>query len=259
MGKYSGILLCSDFDGTLFDGNEIPESNIRAIKEFREGGGLFTVISGRPPHFLKPFFEGYTFGVPTGNLNGAVICDVDNGKTVRESFMSGLTCELALRYAEAAGVYEDLIFFPIGEILRIPMEKADTVTDEICKNTHKFLIELKADATPEESNAAYLRVKEAVGDKYVVARSSYRLIEILDKRLTKASTALFLKEYTGAHTLVCVGDFENDIDMIKAADVGYAVSNATESVKLSADRITVSVGEGAIAKIISELDTELCG
>ena len=259
MGKYSGILLCSDFDGTLFDGNEIPEKNIRAIKEFREGGGLFTVISGRPPHFLKPFFEGYTFGVPTGNLNGAVIYDVDGDKAVRESFMSGLTREFALCYAEAAGVYNDLIFFPRSEILRIPMEKASTVTDEICKNTHKFLIELRADATPEKSNEAYSRVREAVGDKYVVVRSSYRLIEILDKRLTKASAALFLKEYTGSHTLVCVGDFENDIDMIKAADIGYAVSNSTESVKLSADRVTVSVGEGVIAKIISEIDTELYG
>ena len=41
--------------------------------------------------------------------------------------------------------------------------------------------------------------------------------------------------------------------MIKVADVGYAVANASESVKAFADRITVSASEGAIAKIISEL------
>ena len=35
MGKYSGILLCSDFDGTLFDGEKIPENNLKAIREFR--------------------------------------------------------------------------------------------------------------------------------------------------------------------------------------------------------------------------------
>ena len=31
MGKYTGILLCSDFDGTLFNGEYIPEENIKAI------------------------------------------------------------------------------------------------------------------------------------------------------------------------------------------------------------------------------------
>ena len=86
-----------------------------------------------------------------------------------------------------------------------------------------------------------------------VVRSSYHLIEILDKRLTKAGAALFLKEYTGAHTLICVGDFENDIDMIKSADIGYAVENAAPAVKLVADRITCSAKDGAIAKIIEEI------
>lgn len=253
MGKYSGILICSDFDGTLFDGEKIPENNITAIKEFRREGGLFTVISGRPVNFLPPFFEGYKFGVPTVNLNGAVIYDVDEGKAVRETFMQGLTRELALGYASVVDDYNDLIFFPKGEILRIPKESTDTVSDELCQSTHKFIIELHSDCPLRESDVAYERVKDAVGDKFDVVRSSYRLIEILDKSLTKGKAARFLKEYTGSHTLVCVGDYENDIEMIKEADIGYAVSNASERVKASADRVTVSAEEGAIAKIISEL------
>lgn len=253
MGKYSGILICSDFDGTLFDGEKIPENNITAIKEFRREGGLFTVISGRPVNFLPPFFEGYKFGVPAVNLNGAVIYDVDGDKPVSESFMQGLTRELALSYASLVDDYNDLIFFPIGEILRIPRDSVNTVTEELCKSTHKFIIELHSDCSLMESDRAYERIKEAVGDKFDVVRSSYRLIEILDKRLTKGKAARFLKEYTGSHTLICVGDYENDIEMLEEADVGYAVANASERVKASADRITVSAKEGAIAKIISEL------
>lgn len=253
MGKYSGILLCSDFDGTLFDGEKIPENNMRAIRDFRAEGGLFTVISGRAPDFLPPFFEGYEFGVPTGNLNGAVVYDVDKNAVVREFFMQGLTKELVLSYAEAAGDYHDLVFFPRERILRIKKDNLSEVTEKLCSSTYKFIIELHNDCGALESDEAYERVKAAVGDRFDVVRSSYRLIEILDKRLTKCVAARFLKDYVGAHTLVCVGDFENDIDMIKAADIGYAVANASERVKLAADRITVSVTEGAIAKIISEL------
>jgi len=54
-----------------------------------------------------------------------------------------------------------------------------------------------------------------------------------------------------------VGDFENDIDMIKAADIGYAVGNATDDVKKIADRITVSNDKAAIARIIEEIEIEL--
>ena len=36
MGKFSGILLCSDFDGTLAVGGHVVEKNIEAIKYFQE-------------------------------------------------------------------------------------------------------------------------------------------------------------------------------------------------------------------------------
>ena len=52
---------------------------------------------------------------------------------------------------------------------------------------------------------------------------------------------------------MCVGDFENDISMIKEADIGYAVGNAADELKAVADRITVNAADGAIAKIIYEI------
>lgn len=253
MGKYSGILLCSDFDGTLFDGVKIPEKNLKAIREFRREGGLFTVISGRNVEFLTPFFAGDKLGVPVGNLNGAVIYDIDSGKVIRESFMSGLTCELAIRFMKESQIYSNAIFFPKNGLIRVPKDRFELVTEELCRSTYKFIIELDRSCSKEESDKVFSSAKLVAGDKFEVVRSSYHLIEILDKRLSKASAALFLKEYTGAHTLVCVGDFENDIDMIRAADIGYAVENAEDSVKCSADRITCDVKDGAIAEIISEL------
>ena len=52
---------------------------------------------------------------------------------------------------------------------------------------------------------------------------------------------------------IAVGDYDNDITMLKAAGVGYAVANATAAAKAAADKITVSNEDHAIAKIISEL------
>ena len=66
-----------------------------------------------------------------------------------------------------------------------------------------------------------------------------------------------IKEFTGASHLVCVGDYENDIPMIKAADIGYAVGNAVPPLKAVADRVTVDCRDHALAHIIGELEKEL--
>ena len=62
-----------------------------------------------------------------------------------------------------------------------------------------------------------------------------------------------LKERLHADLSVAVGDYENDITLLRMADIGYAVSNALPCTLAAADRVTVSGGENALAKIIFEL------
>ena len=71
----------------------------------------------------------------------------------------------------------------------------------------------------------------------------------------KGSAVKILRDLIGdINTVVAVGDYENDISMIKYADFGYATANAADFVKAVADRITVANREHAIAAIINELD-----
>ena len=53
---------------------------------------------------------------------------------------------------------------------------------------------------------------------------------------------------------VAVGDYFNDIPMIRTAGVGIAVANARTLVKEAADIVTVSNRECAIAKIIEDIE-----
>ena len=50
--------------------------------------------------------------------------------------------------------------------------------------------------------------------------------------------------------IICVGDADNDIPMIKYAGLGVAVMNAMETTKAAADVISVSNNHDAIAWII---------
>ena len=55
MGRFSNVLLASDFDHTLTDmSGQIPARNLEAIAAFQAEGGIFTVASGRSiPMFRK--------------------------------------------------------------------------------------------------------------------------------------------------------------------------------------------------------------
>ena len=74
----------------------------------------------------------------------------------------------------------------------------------------------------------------------------------------KGNAVRKLRELLGGreviHTVVCVGDYENDLSMIEYADIGYAVANAIQPVKDAADRVTVSNREHALARIINDLE-----
>ena len=56
MGKFDGVLICSDIDGTLTDScGKISTENCRAIEYFQSEGGMFTVSTGRYHNFIEKF------------------------------------------------------------------------------------------------------------------------------------------------------------------------------------------------------------
>jgi Cof subfamily protein (haloacid dehalogenase superfamily) len=87
-------------------------------------------------------------------------------------------------------------------------------------------------------------------------RSERTLYEILPKGSSKGSLLPRLAEILGVKMsrTVAIGDYNNDVSMIKMAGVGIAVANAVEEAKAAADIVTVSNEESAIARIIEEIE-----
>ncbi len=252
MGKYSGIFLCSDFDGTLAVNGTVPQDNIDAIKHFTDNGGIFSVVSGRNIGFLLNYREQLCLNSYVACLNGSAIYKLPERTPIQLSYLPRLPLQLMTRTVELLENAKDIhvmtgqgsflvdILAPdrdkrLGELLSLPV--------------HKILIHAKSAIADDTVEA----MRELFGERFEIVRSWESGVEICDALSNKGTAAKKMAALVGAERLICVGDYENDISMIRAADVSYAVGNALPALKKLAMHTTATASDAAIAAIIAQL------
>ena len=256
MGKFDGILLATDWDGTFFSGR-LFDKNIEALEYFEKNGGKFTVCSGRYADFLKKFVDEVPFNTYVTCYNGAYIADLKTDEVIYEGF-----CDERLFDILDEIVYQNLPYSSINVYDADSSEPTPYTFEEYhaekqtLKDKKIYKVLLRADTT-ELNNIGKDYIDKMPLYDYIAVRSWDLSLEILKRENAKGAALRRLAKKLGARLTVAVGDYENDIDMIMAADVGYAVENATEALKQVADRFTCSVENSAIASVIYDVERDL--
>ena len=247
MGIFEGVLLCSDIDGTLVYNNEVPKANAEAIEYFKSEGGLFTLSTGRQPSYFTEKFsiEPNTYII---SVNGTVISDLSGKKVIYDKKLS---LDFALEVCDFVMPRYDLETFWAADLSYDVLEFGKLpVTDA---NKMMFVPKKEEDA---------LRLMNELREKYKglvdISRSWPTGVEVICEGSGKGYCVKKLKELTHSRLLVCAGDYDNDITMLRAADIGYAIRSGVKAAHDAADRITKSSAQmGAIAEIIKELEIEI--
>ena len=116
--------------------------------------------------------------------------------------------------------------------------------------------------TSVEKRESFLQmIEDAKSGKFDFIRSERTLFEILPKGVDKSLSLKKISEHLKidiSHT-VAIGDYDNDVAMIRAAGLGVAVSNASPSAIAAADLVTVSNDEHAIARVIFDIESRKFG
>ena len=251
--RFDGVLLCTDFDGTLAHGGKITKANVDAIRYFQEEGGVFTVVSGRHPAFIGDLREYILPNAPICGMNGACIADAATGQIVYEAPMASESIRFAVDLLKRLPGITELHIqaktdtFQTRVVDGRPLKAVPAELDDI----YKILFVVSDDASDEAT--ALLR-REAEG-LYAVSRSWRNGLEIQCHGTDKGSAVRFLNEWFGGRITytVGVGDYENDIPLLLAADQKVAEQDAIPAIKAIADWITTSCREDSIAKIIEVL------
>ena len=268
MGKFDGILICTDLDGTLLGSDhKISRENIDAIEYFKSEGGFFTFITGRMPYFVSNIYSTIQPNAPFGCINGGGIFDHRTQQYLYTEEISRTVLDLV------GHVYNNMpdMGIQINCFERIYFSRDNTAMEWFRKVTGSpNIAKHYSDVTDPIAKIVFgdmrngaieeleklLRSHPAAKDFDLIS-SEATLFEILPKDICKGSVLPRLASILNVDMskTVAVGDYNNDVSMLRTAGVGIAVANACEEAKAAADIITVSNDEHAIRQIIYDIES----
>lgn len=277
MKKFENYMLASDIDSTFIwhNGYTAPR-NLEAVRYFNENGGRFSFASGRNHLDYRVVIPGdpAEFAtMPYVLCNGSFLFDAKEGKILNPHYVDESAARsiyfdvldrfpmVGIRGSFEAGflvleedlyVQEQVASFH-GEHLLHLVSREDLHPDRL----FKIVVTFKEPAILDEVGA-YLRV--AYADFITVTRSNPHILEVQPKGISKAYQLRYLREeYRKINPdirLWCVGDYDNDLEMLEAADVACCPENATDKVKSICDHIVCHCKDGAIADIVELMEKE---
>ncbi|MDU0479154.1 HAD family hydrolase [Staphylococcus chromogenes] len=267
------LLIASDVDGTLINDQERIPAHVRsAIFRATRAGCVFALATGRPPRWIRPVLEQLRVRPLCVCANGAIIYDSATDTMVNVSSLAPAALHEVARIArevladvggvgfaveragESAFQPEESLFLvspdyipawfaaefgmvPEAELFSVPAIKLLLRNDQL---PSAEIYRLVAPHIPE--SLAHLTFSVSDG-----------LVEVAAPRVTKATGVQFLAQHIGAtaRDVVCFGDMPNDIEMLRWAGLGVAMSNAMPEVKAAADLVCGTNNDGGIADVLS--------
>ena len=256
-------ILVSDLDGTLLphDG-KVCDEDIRAIQQYMADGGHFALATGRMPDMLE-YAEIIGTNVPCIIGNGSVIFDYPNKKVLWERFLNPIAQEAipkVMREFPGLGlemrVLDKLYVSRLNEQVKWHFswenQKYTLVNhEEKIYNCHKMLLLEEHEVL--ERVKAFLEKNYPGAFDYVFSCAVF--LEVIPRGCTKGDAIPQLKQLCGMENapVFAVGDYGNDIALLKAATFSGCPSTAINEVKQIADVICKPVGQGTVAEFISVL------
>lgn len=277
MGKFTGVLLASDFDNTLVYTNEalqtgkpvppLSEGNRTALEYFMAEGGRFAISTGRALAAFQCYADKVPMNAPGVVCNGAALYDFEKQEYLETAMLDGEVRERGQKVlerfpevaVEAYHINNMIYAVQPNEITRQHehltkvgvAERASLL--EVPLPLGKLLFEAERETL--EAVKRFLAEKGWAED-YELIFSTSHLLEMTVKGANKGGMVRKLAQHLGISMehVYCAGDEANDLSMLEAAAEGFAPANCIDAVRNSGATIVCDARQDAIAEIIALLD-----
>lgn len=266
-------LFVSDLDGTLLNSDHrITEKNKEALRLLSENGYEIALCSGRVLSSVE--FIAKEVGVNAYALgnNAAVISykgDIIYQKPINKDTLQKLI-DYALEHDIKFHMYDKDTFYSNvydlkrlehlmddnGNVVQVKTYFDENIAEYVKK--HDISIFKIMYYTNFAADAKTLDAIKEFEDIYP-SMSGTTSADMVNVEVNKWHGIEFITKHFGKvyEKIVSIGDYENDIPMIKNSDIGIAMGNALDSVKESADFITdTNDNDGFYKAVINLLEGE---
>ncbi len=247
MRKYK--LIISDFDGSLVGKDlKISRRNLNALEELRRSGVEITLATGRRLQSIKPFIDELKVSLPVILYNGAGIYDPHKNIWLYRKFLDLNIFKEILSFLKSTNLKISLGVYWKDELWEL--EKIEIIKEIIKDSVIKIFIEAREDILKELKNPLENYYKE----KVEIVFSAEKFLEILPKGCSKGNAMLSMLDFLGIapEEVIAIGDYDNDIDMLKKAGLGVALPNSSFKIKEIADYIASAGPELILNEILEK-------
>jgi Cof subfamily protein (haloacid dehalogenase superfamily) len=267
-------LLAIDLDGTLLDHQgEANDVDVKAIRRLKDRGIAVTILTGRLYSGTKPSADLLGIDGPVGCADGSHIVEVKNTKTLHHRGIRGKAANrlraslerndlVAFLFAEDAIVHDErgAEYIPYVRTWSTDLRYAHRVTEHALwdspdgmtavvalgreANVGRAVDDIQRDTT-ESMQVAMFPFRRDTQHWGMVARAAGG---------TKGTALTWIAQHYGVSIseTVCVGDWLNDLPMMKTAGRSFAMGQSPDDVKAAATDVlqrTIADG-GGIAEAI---------
>ncbi|ALS21040.1 MULTISPECIES: Cof-type HAD-IIB family hydrolase [Paenibacillus] len=265
-------LIALDVDGTLLNDNyELTERTVSTLRRVHEAGSRIVLCTGRAPESSVPIMEQMGFEGVLIAHNGAATVETPGSRLLHEfSFPIGHIAGL-VQYCRAEHVHFDLntswkmYVEHVGEAEAAMYEKYMAVPERVDDVLALTVPIVKF--TMFGSQEAMDRVERQLASfdlpsSLQAIRSGAHFIDVMLKSVSKGRALSNLSGMWGIEpsSILAMGNYYNDIDMLRFAGLGIAMGNSPEEVKLAADEVALSNNEEGVAEaLMRHVCPELAG
>ena len=273
MGLFDGCFLACDIDGTLMTNNVIAPRCVEKIRKFVSEGGIFALSTGRSLGAVSMVLEQLPGLIgPSVVSNGAMMYDYSCNKILQESAVCDDDRELIIN------IYNDMpqigIELHIGDKVMIlrrnreiddheyheRLESCEITPQEAMKHSWTKALAVADDEESRELLYKYVERLEPKGSNFIrtaafLDGTMRHYVELIPNGVNKNSTLQKLCKILNIKKgcYFAIGDYYNDFDMLKGADVSACPIGSPEDIKREVDFVVGSPEDGAVADFIDHL------
>lgn len=259
------ILVVSDIDNTLLTAeNGIPEYNLQMIRKFKAMGGNFTIATGRSIESVSKYLKQLELNIPVITYNGGIIYDFKNKiylhkQTLPQSAKQAFEI-IRSKFPEVGAevMCDNNRLYMIRENAythkHVDDEKLSYVCSDISSVKNGWIKCLFAD-----KNSKLMQVKEFCETMqfseldFVMSNTIY--FEMIPKGVSKGDALKRLCDMINVNikNTVAVGDYYNDIEILKTAGMSVCVDNAPQDIKNICQAIVPKCTDGGVGYLLDQI------